>query len=208
MFHQLHETWVESLKRHLSAWKKEAGISEITMFDEIVKAHDRISGPTKTGIHFSDGKDEYNRQKANAIRIKRLLVDDEEGIGREQADQLVNLMPSILAAMPAHLRISFLNEYLSPLDLHVAANEEAGDGTVGISDLAEMMHEDAKAQQSLAAVLQNQDVAVLTEAHNAILKSIETKKQKGRFIAAMIRAKTATGSALKKMFHRQPKVTS
>jgi hypothetical protein len=203
MFHTLQETWVESLKRHLSAWKKEAGYSEMTMFDEIVKAHERIGGPQKTGIHFSDGKDEYNRQKANAIRIKRLLVDDEEGIGREQADQLVNLMPSILAAMPAHLRISFLNEYLAPLELHVAGNEEATEGDVGIADLAEIMHQDAKAQQSFAAVLQSQDINTLTEAHKAILESIETKKRKGRFIAAMIRAKTATGSAIKKMFHRK-----
>lgn len=207
MFHQLQETWVESLKRHLSAWKKEAGISEMTMFDEIVKAHIRIGGPEKTGIHFSDGKDEYNRQKANAIRIKRLLVDDEEGIGREQADQFVNLLPSILAAMPAHLRISFLNEYLAPLDLHVAGNDEATEGEAGIGDLAELMHKDHKAQETFATALQTKDITALTEAHNAILDAIETKKRKGRILQAMIRAKTATGSAIKKMFHRQSKVT-
>lgn len=215
MFHELQETWVESLKRHLSAWKKEAGYSEITMFDEIVKAHTRIGGPVKTGIHFSDGKDEYNRQKANAIRIKRLLVDDEEGIGREQADQLVNLLPSILAAMPAHLRISFLNEYLSPLDLHVAGNEEVTDGEVSITDLAEIMRKDAQAHQTIAHVIDNPELDALKAAHQDILASIETKKKKGRILAAMIRAKTATGSVIKKaggaignLIHRNPKVSA
>jgi hypothetical protein len=199
MFHALQETWVESLKRHLSAWKKEAGCSEMTMFDAIVAAHARIGGPAKTGIVFSDGKDEYNRQKANAVRIRRLLVDDEEGIGREQAEQLVNLLPSILAAMPAHLRISFLNEYLSPLNLHVAANEDSDNGEFGIRDLAELMQTDAQTHQSLAKVLESDDLDILKAAYQDITTSIETKKKKGRFIAGLIRAKTSTGAALKKL---------
>lgn len=199
MFHELQETWVESLKRHLAAWKKEAGMSEMTMFDEIVAAHERIAGPAKTGIQFSDGKDEYNRQKANSIRIKRLLVDDEEGIGREQADQLVNLLPSILAAMPAHLRISFLNEYLSPLNLHVASNDEGESGEFGIRDLAELMQTDAQTHQCLAKVLESDDLDTLKIAHQNITASIETKKKKGRLLAGLIRAKTSTGAALKKL---------
>lgn len=200
MFHELQETWVESLKRHLSAWKKEGikgqPMSENTMFDLIVEAHERIGGPRKTGIHFNNGPDAYNRQKANAIRIKRLLTD--EPVGEEQSDQLVNLMPSILAAMPSHLRISFLNEYLAPLDLHVAGNEEATEGEVGIADLAEIMRKDAQTHQTIAQVIDNPELAVLTAAHKDILDSIETKKRKGRVIQAMIRAKTATGCAIKR----------
>ena len=199
MFHALQETHVESLKRHLSAWKKEAGCSEMTMFDDIVAAHESIGGPQKTGIQFSDGKDEYNRQKANAVRIKRLLVDDGEGIGREQADQLVNLLPSILAAMPVHLRISFLNEYLAPLNMHVAGNDDSDTGEFGISDLAELMQTDAQTHQSLAKVLQSDDIDVLNAAYQDINASIETKKKKGRFIASLIRAKTSGASFLKKV---------
>lgn len=208
MFQPLHETYVESLKRHLSAWKKEAGCSEMTIHDAIVAAHVQINGPEKTGIHFSDGKDEYNRQKANSIRIRRLLVDDEEGIGREQADQLVNLLPSILAAMPAHLRISFLNEYLLPLNMHVSANDDGDSGELGLRDLTELMQSDAQAHQSFAKLLESDDIDVLTTAYQDINASIETKKKKGRFIAGLIRAKSSTGAALKKLgglIHRKEK---
>lgn len=197
MYHELQETWVESLKRHLSDWKKMGeGMSEMTMFDEIVAAHERIGGPRKTGIHFNNGHDAFNRQKANAIRIKRLLTD--EPATEEQADQLLNLLPSILAAMPPHLSISFLNEYLAPLNLHVAGNDEATEGEMGIADLAEIMRKDAQAHQTLAQVIGNPELSSLTAAHRDILDSIETKKKKGRILAAMIRAKTATGSAIKK----------
>lgn len=200
MFQKLQATPIQCLKRHLDAWKLRGpngrGMSEATMFDEIVAAHNRIGGPERTGIRFNEGDDLYNRQKANALRVKRLLAD-EDPVKDDLADQLVNLLPSILAAMPADLRISFLNDYLTPLDMHVAGNDEADDGELGISDLAEIMHKDAQMQQSFAAVLQSPDLSALTAAYKDINESIETKKKKGRFIAAMIRAKSATGSAIK-----------
>jgi hypothetical protein len=195
MFHESHETWVDSLKRHLSAWKKESGRSEMTLFDEIVAAHVRIGGPLKTGIRFNDGEDTFNRQKANAMRIKRLLSD--EPVSDEQADQLVNLMPSILAALPAHLRISFLNEYLSPLDLHVVANDADEEGEVGLSGLTETLHKDSRVHQTMAAVIQNPDIATLKAAQVAIQDAIETKKKHGRIVTAMLRAKTGAGAAIK-----------
>lgn len=197
MFHQLQETHVESLKRHLSAWKKEACCSEMTMFDEIVAAHERIGGPQKTGISFNNGSDIYNRQKANSIRIKRLLSD--EMVKDDHADQLVNLMPSILAALPAHLRISFLNEYLSPLNMHVSGNDESEAGEFSIKDLAEVMQKDAATHQSLAKVLESDDIDALNAAFQDINASIEIKKKKGRFIAGLIKARTIGGSLFKKV---------
>jgi len=198
MFHQLQETHVESLKRHLNAWKKESGMSEMTMFDEIVAAHVRIGGVEKTGIQFSDGKDEYNRQKANSIRIKRLLVDGEDGIGREQADQLLNLLPSILAAMPAHLRISFLNEYLAPLDMHVSSNEESEDGEVTIGDLAEVMRTDAQKHQLLAQLIEGMDAETLQKALNAMNASVVETKKRSRIIQGLIRTGRFLGKFTKR----------
>ena len=200
MFHALQETHVESLKRHLNAWKKDSGMSEMTMFDLIVAAHIRIGGPEKTGIHFSDGKDEYNRQKANQIRIKRLLAESEEGIGREQADQLVNVLPSILAAMPANLRISYLNEYLAPLDMHASSNEESEDGEVTVRDLAEVMHTDAQKHQLLAQLIEGADAETLQSALNALNASIAATKKRSRIIQGLIR----TGKFLGK-FTKLPK---
>ncbi len=204
MFHALQETHVESLKRHLNAWNKESGMSEMTMFDEIVAAHIRIGGPEKTGIHFSDGKDEYNRQKANAIRIKRLLVDDEDGVGKEQADQLVNLLPSILAAMPAHLRISFLNEYLAPLDMHVSSNEESEDGEVTIGDLAEVMRTDAQKHQLLAQLIEGADAETLQKALNALNASVAETKKRSRIIQGLIRTGKFLGKFAKRSKRHQP----
>lgn len=204
MFHALQETHVESLKRHLNAWKKESGMSEMTMFDEIVAAHIRIGGPEKTSIHFSDGKDEYNRQKANAIRIKRLLVDDEDGVGKEQADQLVNLLPSILAAMPAHLRISFLNEYLAPLDMHVSSNEESEDGEVTIGDLAEVMRTDAQKHQLLAQLIEGADAETLQKALNALNASVAETKKRSRIIQGLIRTGKFLGKFAKRAKRNQP----
>lgn len=204
MFHALQETHVESLKRHLNAWKKDSGMSEMTMFDEIVAAHIRIGGPEKTGIHFSDGKDEYNRQKANSIRIKRLLAESDEGIGREQADQLLNVLPSILAAMPANLRISYLNEYLSPLDMHVSSNDDNEEGEVTVRDLAEVMHTDAQKHQLLAQLIEGADPETLQNALNALNASIAATKKRGRIIQGLIRTGKFLGKFTKLPKRNQP----
>ena len=187
MFHALQETHVESLKRHLNAWKKESGMSEMTMFDEIVAAHIRIGGPEKTGIHFSDGKDEYNRQKANSIRIKRLLAESDEGIGREQADQLVNVLPSILAALPTILRISYLNEYLAPLDMHVSSNDESEEGEMTVHRVAEVMFTDAQKHKLLAELIEGADADTLKNALNALNASEAATKKTSRIIQGLIR---------------------
>lgn len=191
MFHSSHETWIGSLKRHLGIWKKQGingePMSEMTMFDEIVTAHYRIGGDLKTGIRFSDGKDEYNRMKANAVRIKRLLVDDEEGIGREQASQLLELLPSILAAMPTHLRTSFLNEYLSPLGLTVRGMDEGVTvAQCATTHLVSFSRESAEAQCAMAGLIDGATPTELRVADRELSEVIDVANRGRAFIRAQL----------------------
>jgi hypothetical protein len=143
------ETWIDCLKRYLRKWKRSTGYSDATICDEIVKAHDEIGLAAKTGIRFSPGSaDEYNRKKANAARIMRMLSDEPSTDG--EAVAAINMLPSILAAMPADLRIGFLNEYIAPLNLSVRGTEikEAGE----LNATARLINIAREASEAQAAV--------------------------------------------------------
>lgn len=207
MFHESHESPVDSLKRHLKVWKRrgpagdgsKGAFSEQTICDEIVKTFERLGGAAKTGMHFSsNSKDEFNRLKANAVRISRMMRDDEvETDDQFTSDSLTNLLPYITAAMPRDLAISFWTEYLSPSGFAPQGLDEGDDGELTIRDLSVAIKADSESHLACAAVLQApDDVAALVEARKSIRMSIAEKLRKSRTIDAMLRAKAAIGKAL------------
>ncbi|WP_156480099.1 hypothetical protein [Collimonas pratensis] len=190
MFLDPHESAIASLSRHINAWKKRSGMSNATIADEVVKAHERIGGPVRTGIRFdSHSSDEYNRMKANATRIWRWLDDVTDDKNLLNA----NFLPSVVAALPADLKISFWNEYLAHDGLCVTGVDMAEQGEFHINDLASIMKEDSEAHQACAKVIENPDLVTLQLAKREIDEAIEMKKHAGRMIGAMIRAKSFLG---------------
>jgi hypothetical protein len=183
------ESWVDCLKRYLRIWKKESGgYSDATICDEIVKAHDAIGGPAKTGIRFQPGSvDEYNRKKANAARIMRMLNDELDGDDGSLLN--INFLPSVLAAMPAALRIRFLNEYLGPVDLRVCRLDDRISERVTIGNLTAMMKEDSESVAACAQLLEDADEEALAVARKETHDALEEKIKMLRAIDSMIISK-------------------
>lgn len=150
------ESWIDCLKRYIRLWKRrsETGVlSDAAICDEIVKAHNASGLATKTGIRFAPGSsDEYNRQKANAARIMRMLSD--EPSTEFESVSLYNMLPSILAAMPSDLRADFLNEYLAPLGLTARGIEVEQVAQFNpTADLVKLAKEASEAQGAVADLI-------------------------------------------------------
>ncbi|QBP75379.1 hypothetical protein E2K99_10305 [Herbaspirillum huttiense] len=187
MFHDTHESPIGSLRRHVETWKKRTGLSNATIAQFIVEAHERIGGPVRTGITFGRSGDAYNDMKAHQQRIWRWLDD----VSDDKNLLSANFLPSIVAALPTDLKISFWNELLSHDGFCVASLEE-GDGQFRITDLALVMKEDSEAHQACAEVIGSpDDIQALRRAEKEITEAIETKKQARVRIGAMIRAMSA-----------------
>ena len=186
MFHGTHESPIGSLRRHVEAWKKRTGVSNQTIAQYIVEAHESISGPVRTGIVFSASGDTYNDAKAWQTRIWRWLddVDDNKNL------LSVNFLPSVVTALPLDLKISYWNELLAHDNLCVTG-VDAGEGEFRITDLASVMKEDSEAHQACALVIGNpDDLDTLRRAEKEINEAIETKKRARVLVGAMIRARS------------------
>lgn len=173
------ESWIDCLKRYLRLWKRRTGASDATICDAIVHAHDALGLAAKTGIRFSPGSaDEYNRQKANAARIMRMLTDEPHTDG--EAVAAINILPSILAAMPADLRALFLNEYLAPLGLTVRGIEGVEQpGLNATSHLVSLSREASEAQCAIASLIDGGTREELAKA-DAELADVEEAARKAR----------------------------
>lgn len=205
MWNGSHETWVDCLKRHLRAWKlrgpagdgSKGAWSDETICDLIVDAHDRIGGPAKTGIVFAPGSaDESNRKKANAARIMRTLTDEPSTDG--QAIALVNMLPSITAAMPPDLATSFWNEYLAPARLGVRCLDDAI--AVDFNPAAHIGAQTKESAEATIALLQVQaspTLSTLEAAHKEQTDVIETASRARRALdAAIAELRSKASSAL------------
>lgn len=167
------ETWIDCLKRYLRLWKRSGDFSDATICDFIVQAHVARGLDTKSGIRFTPGSaDEYNRQKANAARIMRMLSEEPHTDG--EAVAAINMLPSILAAMPADLRMDFLNEYIAPLGLSVrGAGLDAGGSLNATGHLVHIARENAEAQTAIANLIDGATQEELARADRELSDAVD-----------------------------------
>lgn len=167
------ETWIDCLKRYLRVWKRRGDYSDATICDFIVQAHAVAGLDAKTGIRFTPGSaDEYNRQKANAARIMRMLNEEPNTAG--EAVAAINMLPSILAAMPGDLRIDFLNEYIAPMGLSVRGVEtDAGDTLNATGHLVNIARENAEAQSAIANLIDGATPEELAKADRELSDAVD-----------------------------------
>lgn len=201
MFHGTHESPIGSLRRHVEVWKKRTGLSNQTIAQYIVEAHESIGGPVRTGISFIVSGDAYNDAKAWQTRIWRWLddVDDNKNLLN------VNFLPSVVTALPLDLKISYWNELITHDNLCVTG-VESGEGEFRISDLTSVMKEDSEAHQACAQVIGNpEDLETLRRADKEMAEAIETKKRAGRLISAMIRSRSVVAKICRPFHHEGAK---
>lgn len=167
------ETWIDCLKRYLRLWKRTGDYSDATICDFIVQAHAAMGLDAKSGIRFTPGSvDEYNRQKANAARIMRMLSEEPHTGG--EAVAAINMLPSILAAMPVDLRINFLNEYIACLGLSVrGVDVDAGNALNATVHLVSIARENSEAQSALADLIDGATAEELAKADRELSDAVD-----------------------------------
>lgn len=198
MWDKPQESTLKTLARHIDKWQDRTPVSQEAIADDIVKAHELFDPECKSGVRFNpQSKTESDRLKANHSKIWRWLDD------RSKDTNLmpVNFLQSMLVAMPADLRVSFLNEFLSPLELQVTAAEGGDHVEICMNHVIETVKESGEANHFIAKLMVNQDLPTLKHTHKEVDEAIETYKKTNRIIKAMIRAKTATGRVINRVLH-------
>ncbi|MGI4935543.1 MAG: hypothetical protein ACRYF5_02180 [Janthinobacterium lividum] len=144
------QTWIATLCEFVDVWRKRDGMSQATVVDLIVRAHDAIGGEANTGIGFVANGDEYNRMKANMDRVFRWLDDKSKDKNLLPA----NFIPSILSSMPVDIRMACLNKMLSPIGFAVCGITATSGQFNGMHHLVSMTKEHSEAVAALADVIE------------------------------------------------------
>lgn len=179
-----HVTLISRLAAYVDDWRKNENMSQMTVVDEIVKAHDSIGGPISTGIRFEANPDEWDRVKNNSDRVWRWLDDK----SKDKNLMPANFLPSVLAAMPEETRRAFLTEMLHPLGLKVSAIDAADDDEFNFDMVTETHMDALTAVQALSIAQKDPTEANLAKAELAAQKVTE-RFARTRKVLAGARAK-------------------
>ncbi|WP_195763875.1 toxin YdaT family protein [Pseudoduganella rivuli] len=198
MRNESHKSLIGMVRDHVIAWRKAEGWSRETVVQAIVEAHQRIDGPTASGIVFDPTtRDAFERQKVNADRVFRWLDDESKDSNLLPA----NFLPSILAAMPLDVRLHCLSDFLRPLGVTVSSVDMAVDSSFEASvHLRSLIKETSEAQLALVEVGPDAGVAQLERASREIKDVQEVAGRAARALeAAMsgIRAGVAKVTSLR-----------
>lgn len=187
MVNGTQKTFIAMMADCVDAWRKREGMSQATVVDEIVKAHERIAGPQVTGIVFEPNRDEYNRMKANSDRVWRWLDDKSKDRNLLPA----NFIPSVLAAMPTDLRIALLDDMLRPLGLaaHNLANAE-DEGFDPTLLACKNIKETSESHQAVAALVHDMSTPCVLKADKETADAIEALTETKRQLEGVIKHRT------------------
>lgn len=154
----------------VGVWRQRTGSREAVAL-VIVETHEKLGFDDITGIHFERHRDPYQQAKNWADRIFRWMDD----FSKDSTLLTVNMLPSILAALPVDLRLQAVNALLIPAGL--SAGVVASDpGKEGISNsLQRMLTEDGHAASALVGLLDGHDRSELMAAHSELLESQDAK---------------------------------
>lgn len=155
------KTKLSILAHHVDQWRMRAGSRE-TVATEIVEAHIAAGFNTRAKLQFDTMGDAFMLAKSRADRIFRWL-DDKTKDGNFMPP---NFEDSILLAMPADLRMAYLNEWLGSFGLTAQA---IGDE----SELDASMHFMAVSKESAEAVVSMAKVAANPTPANIASAAVE-----------------------------------
>lgn len=163
MSNKAHASPIAALLFAVTKWRTEIKWTRENVATEVVKAHNAIGGPARTGVEFEWGdgaKDTFKRSHADAVRIFRWLDDD-----KDTNLLSANMLPSVLAALPEDMRVHFLKDYLRPLGLDVKSIDQSQGALPDMSRmLCEVMKEGSEGAQALAEAAANPSPANVARA--------------------------------------------
>ncbi len=184
MRNESHTTLIGTVRTGIAEWRKREGWSRETVVQVIVEAHQALLAPAATGIVFDPNtRDPFDRMKVNADRVFRWLDDE----GKDNNLLPANFLPSLLAAMPADIRLHCLDAILRPLGMSVCGSDAATASEFDASThLSSMIKESAEAHVALVAVTPGASIEVLEAARKEVLDVHESSSRTVRAIDSAI----------------------
>lgn len=177
-------TLIATLLGVVNQWRRREGLSRETVVQFIVEAHERLGADTVTQIFFDPpSRDPVERMKANADRVFRWLDDSSKDKNLLPA----NFTMSVIAALPADLKIQALGDLLTPLGVSVRLMEPAGGQREVLCMLRTLIKENGEAQQAVAGLVDGADDNELQEAHRELSESMAATGEALQMIDSMRR---------------------
>lgn len=158
-----HKTTIATLAHWVETWRKALGMSKQTAAALIVEAHERIGGPATTGIEFADNPDTYKRVAINCDRVYRWLDD----LTKDTNHLPINMLPSLVEALPEPFRSHGLNDLLRPHGLAVRPVGTLIEAPAA-NHLKDMLRENAEAAAAFTDLLDGATEAELLEAQRKL----------------------------------------
>lgn len=193
--HAEHNTMIGIIRQHVIAWRKAQGWSRETVVQHIVDAHERIDGPTTSGIVFDPTtRDAFERQKVNAERVFRWLDDE----GKSNNLLPANFMHSIWMAMPMDVRLHCVADCLSPIGISVASTSHGSEDEFDThAHMAALVKESAEAHLALLRIVPGASLSVLEAAEKEVGDVHEATSRTRRALNAVITAMKARASKIR-----------
>lgn len=173
------KTKLAHLMTYVDMWRERVGSRE-SVAVTIVEAHVAAGFNSRAKLQFDTQGDAFTLAKNAADRIFRWL-DDKTKDGNFMP---ANFEDSVLLAMPADLRLAYLNDWLGQFDMRAKGiNGEAGDGCV-VSHLKAVSKESAEATSAMADLLDGDTPAELDAADRELAEQEEAVRRARAYIAS------------------------
>lgn len=170
------------LRTEIEAWRRAnsiASISREAVAAMVMEAHQALGGEAATGVEFSFVGDTYTQAKKAAQKLYRWLdVDGTLPAGMVQ---------SILAALPADLRLHCLNQMFRPLGAEARSLEAVAPARFnGMAHLQTMIKEGGEAKLAVVAAVAEQTPQAYRNAIREVSESIEAEAAAKRSLEAAL----------------------
>lgn len=177
MRNESQKTKLAHLMTYVDMWRERAGSREAVAL-AIVEAHVGAGYNTRAKLHFEVTGDTFTRAKNAADRIFRWL-DDKTKDGNFMPP---NFEDSILLAMPADLRLSYLNEWLGQFDMRAKGIYEGVSDGCAVTHLKSVSKESAEATAAMADLLDGDTPAELEAADRELAEQEEAVRKARAYI--------------------------
>lgn len=168
-----HHSRLDHLMMAINRWLELPRVSRSIVANEIVQTVARLDLKEKLeleGISFNYSDDLYNDSRVNAQKIFRWL-GQYEGL-HAFPDRLFFLEQAILAAMPKHLRLSYLNEVYGMVGVTVVADHYGDAVVLKTADIAaSLTKENSEAQIAIIRLGSDPTRDAVTEAYRELRES-------------------------------------
>lgn len=176
------------LRAQIEAWRRAGNVSREAVAAMVMDAHAALGGEAATGVDFSFVGDTYTQAKKGAQKLFRWLDDG--------STLPAAMVQSILAALPADVRLHCLNQMFCSMGVEVRQVGANADSDLNVSaHLRSVMKEAGEAQMALVNLPVDASDADLLGAHKELTEAAQACENAARDAMSVVVARQAMARA-------------